>query len=358
MSNKTERYLLLLWRLSQSPGMRLSEAGLREILGNPSRASYYRMVNELTRGLGELPPLLCRVHNDQDKETTHPKNDNKNENIYFKLHSDGWENLASAKKEGQFLLECYKKLGHLLQSEYTKLIVNEDDQLEIDPNSNSKFSNEQSGHLKLNQKFIYLSKIQVRPFDFKKKSNLNQIIKALLIECEVTLAYQNLKGEKKIKRIHPLTLCHYRDDLYLLAKAWDESTSTWVDRTYKVNRIVEIKIHENEKFKYPTIEKWNPEQIFQLTSGIIRGPIQKAILKIYGHSKDILKEKNFYNSRVISECEDFIEYECSYSSVEEFLGQIFVYAQDIEVVSPMELREEFQSKANQALSRNSHAKAA
>jgi predicted DNA-binding transcriptional regulator YafY len=347
--NKTERYLLVIWRLANSSNMRLSEDGLKDILGNPSRASFYRMVAELTNGMGELPPILSKVQDDENSE------------VYYKFHEAGWEQLASAKKEGQFILECYKKLGYLLQSDYTKLVLAGDEDDFEDPSfssfskTNSKIKDKTK--LKLNQKFIYLSKIQAKPFDERKKEILNHLIKALLLECEISVIYKSLsKGIDEIKRVRPLTLCHYRDDLYLLCQKCIDGK--WEDRTYKLSRFTDLRVHEKEKFKYPAIKDWNPEEIFKFTSGIIRGPLQKAILRVFGHSKELLKEKDFYNNKVIKENNEFIEYECTFTSIEEFLGQVFVYAQDVEVIEPKELIDAFMKKAERALKRNEVGKKA
>ena len=347
--NKTERYLLLIWRLANSPSMRLSEEGLREILGDPSRASFYRMISELTNGMGELPPILSKVQDDEDSKS------------YFKLHEEGWERLATAKKEGQFILECYKKLGYLLQSDYTKLVFTEDeddfDDAHFSSLSKSKSNIKDKTKLKLNQKFIYLSKIQAKPFDERKKEILNHLIKALLLECEISVIYKSLsKGVDEIKRVRPLTLCHYRDDLYLLCQKCIDGK--WEERTYKLSRFTDLRVHDKEKFKYPALKDWNPEEIFKYTSGIIRGPLQKAVLRVFGHSKELLKDKDFYNNKVLFENENYIEYECTFTSIEEFLGQVFVYAQDVEVISPKELSDAFLKKAEKAIQRNEVGKRA
>jgi len=330
---KTERYLSLLWQLVSSTGMRLSEDSVKEILGNPSRASYYRMISELTLGNGKLPAILTKL---KDLDVT-----------YFKLHQDSWQQVSTAQKEGQFYLECYKKLGHLLESDYTKLIYSSDDEYVKD----GAYQELKSDYLHLGQKFIYLTKIQSKPFDKQKKTILNSIIKGLLEECEMTLLYRSSgKSKTEIRRLRPLTLCHYRDELYLLAQRHDDGK--WVERTYKLQRIQEAKLHLTSKYKYPTIRDWNPEEIYKKTSGLIRGVEQEVRLKIYGHSRNILKEKNFYSCKTISENDEFIEYSCLYTNEEEFLGQIFNYAQDIEVIGPAKLKKNFIEKATLAINRN------
>lgn len=60
---------------------------------------------------------------------------------------------------------------------------------------------------------------------------------------------------------------------------------------------------------------------------------------------------------LIEETGEYDQYQAKYSNIEEFLGQLFVYAQDIEIIASSKLKEKFQEKAVLAISRNTVKKA-
>jgi hypothetical protein len=63
-------------------------------------------------------------------------------------------------------------------------------------------------------------------------------------------------------------------------------------------------------------------------------------------------EKEFFKGALVNRDVEFDTYLCIYTNSAEFLGQIFVYAQDVEIVDDEELREEFVEKAMAGLGRN------
>ena len=114
----------------------------------------------------------------------------------------------------------------------------------------------------------------------------------------------------------------------------------------------------NNKFKYPSKLKWNPQKFFKNSSGIIFNKSEKAIFRVYGHSRTIIAKKKILNSTLLSISENFDEYHCEYTNIEEFAGTLFIYGQDIEVIESEFLREFFLSKANQIIKRNKNSKKA
>ena len=128
-------------------------------------------------------------------------------------------------------------------------------------------------------------------------------------------------------------------------------------RNYKISRVTRVQETTN-KFRYPNGATWNPVEHFKNSSGIIVDTPQSAIFRVFGHSKNIIAEKNFYNSLLMHSCAEYDEYQCNYTNKEEFVGALFVYGQDIEIIESKALRDFFIEKAQEALSRNDPSKKA
>lgn len=313
--NKTDRILLLLQKLSHAPLKRLTEEEVKSILGDLSRASFYRLIAELCEDRGELKSILTKVK-EEDK-------------TYYTLNHKDWQEFSSSEEESHFLLDCLRHVGPYFSNLADALGV---------------FEGIKSKESKLNQKFIYLSKIQGTPFNPEHQKFLQSIIKAILSSTKVLMRYNDKNFE-----FLPLSLCQYRDEIYVIG-AKDKFSSENM-RSLKIVRIQEL--HETRNsFRYPSLSQYNPHQLFAQTSGLIQGEVKIAILKIYGHSRKIISEKSFFNSKLIQSSDEYDLIECKYTNTDEFLGQVFIYAQDVEVESPQELKESFREKANKAISRN------
>lgn len=313
--SKTDRILLLLQRMSRAPLKRLTEEEVKDTLGDLSRASFYRLIAELSENRGELKAILTKIK-EEDK-------------TYYTLNHKDWQEFASTDEESHFILDCLRHIGPFFSNLGDALGV---------------FEGIKKKETKLNQKFIYLSKIQGAALTEKTRQNLQHIIKSILSSSKILIKYND-----KIFEFLPLSLCQYRDELYLIG-AKDKFSQENM-RSLKIIRIQELHQTKNY-FKYPSLTQYNPHELFANTSGLIQGEVHTASLRVFGHSKKIISEKNFFNSALIERTKEFDLIECKYTNIEEFLGQIFVYAQDIEIISPQELKGSFLKKAELALSRN------
>lgn len=317
--NKTDRILLLLQRLSHAPLKRLTEEEIKSILGDLSRASFYRLIAELCEDRGELKSILTRVK-EEDK-------------TYYTLNHKEWQEFSSSEEESHFLLDCLRHIGPYFSTLADALGV---------------FEGIKSKESKLNQKFIYLSKIQGTPLNSEHQKFLQNIIKAILSSTKVLMKYNDKNFE-----FLPLSLCQYRDEIYVIG-AKDKFSSENM-RSLKIVRIQEL--HETRNsFRYPSLSQYNPHQLFAHTSGLIQGDVKVAKLKIHGHSRKIISEKSFFNSKLIESNADYDLIECKYTNVDEFLGQVFIYAQDVEVEYPLEVKDAFIEKAIKAITRNKENK--
>lgn len=322
---KTAQFLLILHHVSSSPSRCLSEERLKNLLDYPPKSTWHRLINELTHGSGDVPALLMETIDKDSGE------------VLYCVNIRGWQSFIDAHEEGKFLLECYRQVGHLLQSDFTNMVF------EI-PDLDRKAVN------KIERKFLHLVKVKAHK-TYSSKLILNTVIEGLLKELVIELTYDG-----GLRRVRPLTLCQHRDDLYLMCyRQIDEGS--WEKRTYKLSRITGAKVTER-KYPYPPKTEWNPLAEYEKSSGLVLGPIKQVQLRVFGESRKVLKEKEFFSAQFINTEKDFDTYVCTYTNSAEFLGQLFVYAQDVEIVDDEELREEFITKASLAIKRNKSLRSA
>jgi hypothetical protein len=317
--SKTNQFLRVLHHVSHSPTRCLSMEKLQELLDHPPKSTWHRLLSELLNGSAEAPALLIET---RDEET--------DEKLYC-LNVKGWQSFMDAHEEGRFLLECYRQIGYLLDSNFTKMVFDL-------PDLNKKLIN------RLERKFMNLVKIKAHSSP-RSKGILNSLIESLVQEKQLEITYDG-----GLRTIRPLTLCQHRDDLYIMCYRMKED-SQWEQRTYKVSRISGIRVLDR-KFPYPGKGEWNPEKEYQHSSGLVLGEVRRVQIRIYGDSRKTWEEKSFFGGELINRDQDFDTYLCTYTNSHEFLGQLFVYAQDVEIVDDHELHEQFVSKAEMALKRN------
>lgn len=320
---KTAQFLLVLHHVATSPNRCLPVERLRSLLGDPPKATWHRLIKELTEGTGDVPALLMKTVN---QET---------EGVFYCVNHRGWQAFLDAHEEGRFLLECYRQVGQLLDSDFTNMVF------EI-PDINRKHIN------RIDRKFLHLVKVKAQKSDSSKKI-LNTIIEALITEKQLELTYDG-----GLRTFRPYTLCQHRDELYLMGYRIKDGGQL-EKRTYKIGRITSAKVLDR-KFPYPSKNEWDPMKEYESSSGLVLGPQKKVQVRVYGLSRKVIAEKDFFNGELINRDRDYDTYLMNYTNVHEFLGQLFVYAQDIEIVDDEGLKEAFIEKAQAGLLRNHASK--
>ncbi len=311
--NKTDRYLNLLLEMANTSGWVISENKLIELLGNPSKSQFYLYLSELTEGNADRAPLLERIKTD--------------ESTTYKLHHQTWKSFYEATQEGDFMLEAHRKLGHLLDTEYI------DSDFDFETTTKN-----------IDRKFFYLSKLQAIPKSPESTKIFKAIIKAVVGSNKVFIKYNNNTYD-----IFPVSICQYRDDLYLIAfkdKIKDENL-----RTFKICRITQT-MESVESFVYPSQSRWNPSERYKQTSGLIAGEEVVATIRFYGHAKALMSERTFFTNRLVQQTSEYDEYECIYTSEHELLGQLCSYADEMEIMEPIQLKTAFIKKMQAALELN------
>jgi predicted DNA-binding transcriptional regulator YafY len=324
---KSEIILQTVLNILHSPRQQISENELKKLFGK-SKSTFYRYVDELTKfELVDGEPALRKIKED--------------DSFIYTLNKNMFKYFIPEHLETGFYMEAYKKLGSML----------ENPQFAEDVDYLKKEILQLNGRgEQLERKFYYLSKVSSNE---TKPDCTNQAdsVRALIDNQVISLFYNN----KKYDPVYPLALCQYRDSLYLIA--YKEKEKPENIRKFKLNRIQSIEVLE-DKFFYPPRDVWNPENYFKDSSGIITDKPVRCEIKVYGHSRGLIAEKDFFGSKLLDSSEHYDRYELCYSNVQEFLGQAFIYAQDIEIVGPDDLRDEFVNKALGAIKRNKLLRAA
>lgn len=310
---KSERFLLLLQAICRRPNLRLSEKEAYELLGGASKATFYRNIQELTNDFGDRRAILVK-HKDE------------NNNVFYTLNKSDWYCYLEGQQKLQFIFGAYREMGHLLPK-----LENEGVEEELKDSD---------------RKFMYRSSIKTK--ENNSENILDSIIRSLVGEKKMLIEYK-----RKTVDIYPLTLCQYRDELYLLA--YKNEMKKENIRSYKITRFQKA-IELAEGFRYPPPSKWNPKDHFRGASGIMIGEIKESFFRVYGDSRILIEEKNFMEAKLLKKYPDYDEYQCFYTNVEEFVGTLFIYGQDIEIMSDEILRQKFISKASAIISRNMPAK--
>ncbi len=336
MSVKGSKYVQIIREIIQSPSNRIGESRFVEILDVTGRQNILNHRKAMCEG---EDAVLTRIKNDHYVK-------GENEKYYYVLKGS-MSDIDGLSQETQYFLEAYKHMGYLLDSAITEI-----------PMPESDIDDKQLGELK--RKFFYLSKIQAKGFDEHIEEWLNQIVSALLTNKQISIWYpsENDPDATNRREVKPLSLCQYRDDLYLLGYEFKHESGDWEVRSYKISRIDNFE-ENNTSFDYPSKSKWNPEERYKWTSGLIcqrDGGFKEAQVKVFGDFRKILKEKYFMGARTErSLCtKEYDYYIFNYTNINEFLGQLFTYAECVEIVGPDDLRLAFRNKAHQALDRNFH----
>lgn len=322
---KNEKILEIFAIVLNSPFNKISIDELSCLAG--SKATKYRFINELTSYTLENDPLFYKIQ--------------EGNRDFLVLNKSILKHYSPEHLDTAFFLEAYMKLGHQLTSYGLKQDIKELKNDVFCLNGESEA---------LSRKFYYLD--NVNRSSFSNEFVLSTLITALTTNYKVCVSYKN---SEEIE-LYPLSLIQYRDALYIIFSK-DETFTQDALRTYKLDRIKSIS-KTDKKFKYPNNKSWNPENLFKNTSGIIFGDQEEAIIKVFENSRKSISEKVFFNKEALKSTHSYDEYKIKYSNIDELLGQLFVYAQDIEIVSPTSLAEEFIIKAEMAISRNKRRSAA
>lgn len=122
---------------------------------------------------------------------------------------------------------------------------------------------------------------------------LDDILTALLRQNPVEALYARVGGPVRTYRLHPYTLAHWRQGLYLFALDVDVGRI----KTYAVDRFRAFSRSRGETFEYPT--DYDPQSLVADCFGIIGGQLTDIRLGFNRHVAPYVRERVWHHSQAV-----------------------------------------------------------
>ncbi len=123
---------------------------------------------------------------------------------------------------------------------------------------------------------------------------LDEMLTALLRQNPAEAMYARVGGQIRTYRLHPYTLAHWRQGLYLFALDLDAE----MVKTFAVDRFRAFKRTRGENFTYP--DEYDPMSLVADCFGIIGGPVQDIRLRFCRQAAPYVRERIWHHSQVAS----------------------------------------------------------
>ena len=189
-----------------------------------------------------------------------------------------------------------------------------------------KFEEGEKSYIKVNNKFTikFIPDGEKNIFDLQNLMKVGSLLDHSLIK-------------EVLKELKDIYLNAYTGEFHLAGV-----------KTFKLVRFESFEITQG-KFTYPSC--WDVEKYYQ-NRDLVDEKRSHAVFRVFRESRKQIREKTFFNKIEVSSNDIYDEYRVSYSNSHELLGQLFVYAQDIEIIEDDELKEAFLEKAQKAIEQN------
>ena len=163
---------------------------------------------------------------------------------------------------------------------------------------------------------------------------LDDILTALLRQNPVEALYARVGGPVRTYRLHPYTLAHWKQGLYLFAL--DEDVGRV--KTYAVDRFRAFSRTRGETFAYP--EDFDPQAMVRDCFGIIGGAVTDIVLRFGRSVTPYVRERVWHHSqRVESTGDGGVEVRLRVGISPELETWILGFGPSVQVLEPVELRD-------------------
>ena len=176
---------------------------------------------------------------------------------------------------------------------------------------------------------------------------LKTIIDAMQQSKELAIDYQPFYGHRASYTIQPYAMKAYHQRWYVLGYIKELNAI----RNIALDRLLEMTITE-ETFSFP--EDFNAEKYYENTVGIFvnddLSPV-KVKLKVYGYQIEYLRSLPLHKSQreTLSKYGEFCVFEYKLCLTPELSSQILAMGENVEVLEPIELREEIKRRLEENL---------
>lgn len=178
---------------------------------------------------------------------------------------------------------------------------------------------------------------------------LQTIIDAMQQSKELAIDYQQFYGHRASYTIQPYAMKTYHQRWYVLGYIKELDAI----RNIALDRLLEMAITA-QSFELP--EKFNAEKYYENTVGIFvnddLSPV-KVKLKAYGYQIEYLRSLPLHKSQreTASKYGEFCVFEYKLCLTPELSSQILAMGENVEVLEPIELREEIKRRLTECLNR-------
>ena len=178
---------------------------------------------------------------------------------------------------------------------------------------------------------------------------LQTIIDAMQQSKELAIDYQQFYGHRASYTIQPYAMKTYHQRWYVLGYIKELDAI----RNIALDRLLEMAITA-QSFELP--EKFNAEKYYENTVGIFvnddLSPV-KVKLKAYGYQIEYLRSLPLHKSQreTVSKYGEFCVFEYKLCLTPELSSQILAMGENVEVLEPIELREDIKRRLTECLTR-------
>ena len=178
---------------------------------------------------------------------------------------------------------------------------------------------------------------------------LQTVIDAMQQSKELAIDYQPFYAHRASYTIQPYAMKAYHQRWYVLGYIKELNAI----RNIALDRLLEMTITE-ESFSFP--ENFNAEKYYENTVGIFvnddLSPV-KVKLKAYGYHIEYLRSLPLHKSQreTLSKYGEFCVFEYKLCLTPELSSQILAMGENVEVLEPIELRDEIKRRLNDSLNR-------
>ena len=178
---------------------------------------------------------------------------------------------------------------------------------------------------------------------------LQTVIDAMQQSKELAIDYQPFYAHRASYTIQPYAMKAYHQRWYVLGYIKELNAI----RNIALDRLLEISITE-QSFAFP--EKFNAEKYYENTVGIFvnddLSPV-KVKLKAYGYQIEYLRSLPLHKSQreTASKYGEFCVFEYKLCLTPELSSQILAMGENVEVLEPIELRDEIKRRLEENLTR-------
>ncbi len=174
---------------------------------------------------------------------------------------------------------------------------------------------------------------------------LQTIIKALKTNRRVKITYKRFGSESSEKTVAPyaLKLCHQR--WYQLSHTGNHFA------TYSLDRMQSMELTD-ETFEMP--EDFSPEAYFAEYYGVLpdETPMAHVVIRAYGSTPDYLRTLPLHGSqREVQRTDEYTDFELNIRPTADFVNALISHADGLEVLEPLDLRNQIHEKVKNMLSR-------